>query len=477
MCTGDILTKTGVQVFEESDYDELQSSDDYDGDGLKNGEELSIEYFYGNPYVVVHSDPFHYDTDFDGYSDYDETHTLNTNPLIFNKLFASDDLSYITNGYNFESYIAADKYLSTNTGLLALQRYADIVLAGGELFLVDMYREELAEYVIYSFEETSDDKFKEEHIGLYLDLLRTSADTLEIYGAYASTINKYDIIETSNAIAERARYFKYIHHSATKTEILQGMFDIQKLRKLEQLAPELAANQNKYSKFGKVALGIGIFLEVVSLGIENIQEFSEYRSALVLFGENLETLELIEDNGVPRLAKAAKQIREDIEDNYDITKTFRDDILGDTLMPAANTYIGITIAKLGTKGLIADLVLLFTSVILGDSLAVPLNNQMTTEIGKAIYLGSDTMALIQGTVKSTTGEYNIAIYDESVDTATTTLLQLTASKMFAEEKYLKYVQNNRFGLNDATFLYVEEDSEENAQNNISRLKDILQTLK
>ncbi len=59
---------------------------------------------------------------------------------------------------------------------------------------------------------------------------------------------------------------------------------------------------------------------MVSLGIENIQEFSEYRSALVLFGENLETLELIEDNGVPRLAKAAKQIREDIEDNYDITK-------------------------------------------------------------------------------------------------------------------------------------------------------------
>jgi len=49
--------------------------------------------------------------------------------------------------------------------------------------------------------------------------------------------------------------------------------------------------------------------------------------------------------------------------------------------------------------------------------------------------------------------------------------------MFAEEKYLKYVQNNRFGFNDATFLYVEEDSEEDAQNNIARLKDILETLK
>ena len=58
-------------------------SSDWDGDGLKNGEEIEISgsYYSGKVYIKMKSDPLVYDSDFDGYSDYDEVKTMKTSPL------------------------------------------------------------------------------------------------------------------------------------------------------------------------------------------------------------------------------------------------------------------------------------------------------------------------------------------------------------------------------------------------------------
>ena len=69
LCDGEILTKDGKKVFGEASYLDVQKSDDFDSDGLKNGEEVIVE---NDEYAVLLSDPTKVDSDEDGYNDFDE---------------------------------------------------------------------------------------------------------------------------------------------------------------------------------------------------------------------------------------------------------------------------------------------------------------------------------------------------------------------------------------------------------------------
>lgn len=61
------------------------NSDDWDGDGLKNGEEIQIRTkSNGEVYAFMLSNPLLYDSDFDGYSDYEELKEMNTSPFEIN---------------------------------------------------------------------------------------------------------------------------------------------------------------------------------------------------------------------------------------------------------------------------------------------------------------------------------------------------------------------------------------------------------
>ncbi|MBQ3061463.1 MAG: hypothetical protein IJD02_03375 [Lachnospiraceae bacterium] len=49
MCDGTIRTGTGTTIFGNQSYEEVQANDDLDGDGIKNGEEVVINYVAGIP--------------------------------------------------------------------------------------------------------------------------------------------------------------------------------------------------------------------------------------------------------------------------------------------------------------------------------------------------------------------------------------------------------------------------------------------
>ena len=74
-----------------------EHGDDYDGDGLKNGEEIIISENPnepGKPYVSLKSNPFIIDTDYDGFSDLEERNQ-NSNSSKFDK--RKDQLDYFSN--------------------------------------------------------------------------------------------------------------------------------------------------------------------------------------------------------------------------------------------------------------------------------------------------------------------------------------------------------------------------------------------
>ncbi len=73
LCDGEILTADGKKVFGNYSYVDVQSSNDLDGDGLLNGQEVSVKVENGKEYAVLNSDPTLLDTDGDGINDADDT--------------------------------------------------------------------------------------------------------------------------------------------------------------------------------------------------------------------------------------------------------------------------------------------------------------------------------------------------------------------------------------------------------------------
>lgn len=78
LCQGKILTADGQKVFGEKSYAEIQAYKDADGDGLLNGEEISLaagvnENGEAYLYVICKSSPIEADSDKDGISDKDDT--------------------------------------------------------------------------------------------------------------------------------------------------------------------------------------------------------------------------------------------------------------------------------------------------------------------------------------------------------------------------------------------------------------------
>lgn len=78
LCDGEILTASGKKVFGDYSYARVQMSNDLDGDGLLNGEEVITKLDEnGNEYAVMLSDPCKADTDDDGIADIDDTDKWN----------------------------------------------------------------------------------------------------------------------------------------------------------------------------------------------------------------------------------------------------------------------------------------------------------------------------------------------------------------------------------------------------------------
>ncbi|MBR3004151.1 MAG: InlB B-repeat-containing protein [Lachnospiraceae bacterium] len=95
---------------------------DWDDDGLKNGEEMSVVKAFGKYYANFHSDPTRSDTDGDGIGDYAEVKQLHTSPNVFDhrsvgalhQLENDGKYTYATFRAQFEESVAlfldSDKY-------------------------------------------------------------------------------------------------------------------------------------------------------------------------------------------------------------------------------------------------------------------------------------------------------------------------------------------------------------------------------
>ena len=104
ICDGKLTTGAGQNIFKGASYEEVQANDDYDHDGLKNGEEVKVTNCGDKVYLTYKSDPTDSNADNDAYSDSDEVKQYRTCPLVSNAIFKKKDLSFVNNN---ESYMAS----------------------------------------------------------------------------------------------------------------------------------------------------------------------------------------------------------------------------------------------------------------------------------------------------------------------------------------------------------------------------------
>lgn len=104
MCEGKLKTGTGIELFEGESFEEVQSNDDFDNDGLKNGEESIVVVNNNKVYLKILSSPALNDTDMDGYEDFADKLPLAWNVgsrdlAVFASLAYEDGNNYISKMY------------------------------------------------------------------------------------------------------------------------------------------------------------------------------------------------------------------------------------------------------------------------------------------------------------------------------------------------------------------------------------------
>lgn len=138
---GKISTTSGISLlFGNAKFDDVQANADFDGDGLKNGQEIEICENEKGVYIKLHSYPFLVDSDDDGIKDPDEK-KVTLSPIKYNTSANKFDIEWLVNDNNFES----NKYLSAylNNDFRQTAVFLGNTFFGSNVDMTAVYRKEL----------------------------------------------------------------------------------------------------------------------------------------------------------------------------------------------------------------------------------------------------------------------------------------------------------------------------------------------
>lgn len=212
-----LLTINGVPLFCGVLSMDFTDSSDWDGDGLKNGEEISIEVDrYGIPYINIKSNPLLVDSDSDGYSDPAEINKMGTSPLKFMMLPGDFNQLIMNSGYPVE--------------------YVNYSIPGSDNFWVN-----LAEEVVKAFAGDKQKRAKEAFINYFYDyststeILSRDADATErrtrnqdiIDGLHLAS-NFIKMCKSAGDLLETTRSGKYTLSEQTKKKAEEAIDETNK---------------------------------------------------------------------------------------------------------------------------------------------------------------------------------------------------------------------------------------------------------
>ena len=207
---GEITYGTGTDlIFPGATYADIQANDDYDGDGVKNGDEISVETDNnGKIYVKYYSNPILKNTDGDLLWD-NEAEVTGTDPLIFDML--TSDLDVLT--YD-DAYLAANLSMQFDQSLITeLQLFSGNFLFNGTVVNKTFYERALLDYIIknnklleaYYFQQSLNKMYYTDNLDLLSDTRNVSSkinDALYIMTEWRKLVPSIQELETMQTYEE-----------------------------------------------------------------------------------------------------------------------------------------------------------------------------------------------------------------------------------------------------------------------------------
>ena len=339
---GKLRFSTGSRVFGVASYEDIQANDDYDGDGLLNGEEIEVMRSQDGTkvYVSMKSSPVFINSDYDEYSDYEEIKTYNTDPMTDNVIIDQDHLNdikdsslYISNKY--KEFYDSDVLGSAERGLIWLSTH----VIGTDYDHTMLYK---AQFSDYFNQMTSTEALETKKQGGALEMAQKhSNQVVNVIGEVADKYKTYQDIpenieeELANlqkqALKLDREYFATNSSNFDTTdECFQYMDDLMEQFDNVSQNIEIAKSEVKISvrldKFKNATQIAGVILlgvDILSTSKEIYDEYIQFMDQIDIMKENIYIYEaLINSSDIDEdLKSAAVDIRNVLNNDLENSTT------------------------------------------------------------------------------------------------------------------------------------------------------------
>lgn len=302
-------------------------SDDYDGDGLKNGEEIMVEEQYGETVIIMKSNPVLVNSDGDDYEDFEEVEQK-SDPL--NYSVDSRAVNFFTNSYNF--YYEDIAELIDDGALRAYNDYAAVIY--GVWDKEELYRDLIIDYYTnYATQDMMESEELEEQKKLWTDTLYTFLDNASdvsqsVTNGYSYVTSIYGLIdyvkgaqsleELKEAFCSRVTLLiiemNKISEDATLMRFEVNGLEYQKhLLDFDKVKSAVACS---YDVMDKICTGVAFTSYGLDI-LDTVVEVSKVRANNKVFATNMDALIRISiQSKDENISNAAYQIEQELAANY-----------------------------------------------------------------------------------------------------------------------------------------------------------------
>ena len=488
MCEGKLVSGVGSHIFPGADYEQVQKNDDYDNDGLKNGEEVIVTMWNGKIYANYKSYPTRKYSDLDLYDDYSELKVHNTNPLKNNLVVSYVDINNLTT----DTFYYANKYKESyeNSALISTSVWLGNNVYGSEYDKVTMHKQALLELFTSISETTQEENETMAAIDMGLEYAGTMRDVLDQF-----------MVELIRSVSSNADYVKNMEQSINhlkasiddlitsqsknpmaKDDFYRYLDDLNdQWKNLADKSDDLKSYAyNKFkisSKVSKVLKGVEIGLNIFEIGLsvkDAIDDYAVLSSNLYTIQENIYMLDIISSNTTDNTLKiASNELKEAVQSSYNA----KADMVKQVIKNAAGTIIYIAVHELvgniPAAGIWIEIGIGISNIIL------PVD-----DISKCCYqtygigcvtevLSSDLFRNIEkNKQKNSVALMIYAPYNSAAVTISNKFMNLAASRVHGEQKMIEMQEMRPKWLN-WVYNIISEDYEvivQNCRDNINYLK-------
>ena len=455
LCEGKLTTGTGVPLFAGIPYEDVQSNDDYDGDGLKNGEEVKVKQFGKSAYITVKSSPITAYSDSDAYTDYEEVITYYTNPLKNNVIMHENTIKTLMNGDYYYASIYEDEYLSSTSKQIFTWIGNNVY--GSNYDEQEIYKDALVDYFTKINEWTKE----QESLLEYAKMLQSYGYVVSqaVEKARVDLVSKGDIIdyiinlemqiehsraamadlEKSSSVFSKAEFYKQYDDIRESIRIAASKSD-----ELKAALNQEVVVKGKITTFaeGKSAKAISKTLSwtcnILQEGIAVAEGFSDYcelKANLEVVQENLYVLEVVGSKAYyDNLKKAANSLLVVARKGYaNAISEIMDSVTSATLNIALHTAI----AAIPVVGFWIEISI---SII---NLVIPVSDTSLYAVRLcgisciSTVLGNDLFGCVIGGIKRiSNASYVYVIYEDSAKNVVQRYENLVEIRKFGEENMI-----------------------------------------